>query len=269
MIISQDTTAYFKNYELMFVTGHPRSGTTITHALVCSSEEVNDYVPESSYLTGLVNNFITGFNNDAHNVDFFGGKQAFVDYAGKQIRNFVNDCWIGFGAPKTLALKDPLMMAGLDAFKGIFPFAKFVITLRDPYEVVSSFCKVRQRQGAVVDAAMTEGLARNAALDYQRAANFKASNPKQTLLFHYDSLFDGSYVAKLSGFSTNINCNPDKVWESRFASDPQKTKSPWLTDKYGQKLNAVSKSDTDLTNEQRKIVEQVTVPSYEKAVSSI
>ncbi|MBO6807602.1 sulfotransferase [Thalassospira sp.] len=269
MIISQDTTAYFNNYELMFVTGHPRSGTTITHALVCSSEEVNDYVPESSYLTGLVNNFITGFNNDAHNVDFFGGKQAFVDYAGKQIRNFVNDCWIGFGAPKTLALKDPLMMAGLDAFKGIFPFAKFVITLRDPYEVVSSFCKVRQRQGAVVDAAMTEGLARNAALDYERAARFKAANSNQVLLFHYDSLFDGSYLKKLSAFSPNIVCNPDKVWESNFVSKKQKKDSAWHTEKYGEKPENITRNEPELNDAQRSIVKRVTVPSYEKVIREL
>ncbi|MCC9622543.1 sulfotransferase [Thalassospira sp. MA62] len=267
LIISQDTTSYFENYELTFVTGHPRSGTTIAHALVCSSQNVNDYIPESSYLTGLVSNFMTGFRNDVHNVDFFGSKQAFVDYAGKQVRNFVNDCWIGFGAPKMLALKDPLMMETLDAFNGIFPFAKFIITVRDPFEVISSFCKVKQRQGAVVDAAMTTGLARNAALDYERASKFKSLHPDRTLLFHYDSLFDGSFSTTLSAFSSNIECRPNKVWDSKFVADTQKEKSPWLTEKYGQKLAAVSKSEPDLTSEQRKIVEKVTFPAYEKAVS--
>lgn len=81
---------------------------------------------------------------------------------------------------------------------------------------------MRQRQGAVVDAAMTEGLARNAALDYERAARFKAANSNQVLLFHYDSLFDGSYLKKLSAFSPNIVCNPDKVWESNFVSKSKK-----------------------------------------------
>lgn len=267
MIITLDTSNFLQNYELVFVTGHPRSGTTIVHALVCSGAEVNDFVPESSYLTGMVNNFISGFNRDAHNVGFFGSKQAYVDYAGKQVRNFVNDCWVSFGAPKVLALKDPMMMSQLDALNGIFPSAKFIIALRDPFEVVSSFCKVKSRQGLVVDATVTEEIARNAAIDYKRAILFKTSCPERTLLFHYDSVFDGAYDQRLSAFSPNIKCNTDDLWKSKFVKDVQDARTPWLTDKYGKMIETVSRSEPDLSDEQREIVKRFTFDAYEKAVS--
>ncbi|MAZ33308.1 MAG: hypothetical protein CMO06_09205 [Thalassospira sp.] len=267
MIISLDTSNFLQNYELVFVTGHPRSGTTIVHALVCSGAEVNDYIPESSYLTGMVNNFIAGFNNEIHNVNFFGSKQAYVDYTGKQVRNFVNDCWVGFGAPKVLALKDPVMMNQLDALNGIFPSAKFIIALRDPFEVVSSFCKVKSRQGIVADATVTQEIARNAAIDYKRAIRFKTSYPERTLLFHYDSVFDGSYDQKLSSFSPNIRCNPDNLWKSKFVKDVQAVKTPWITDKYGEMMGKVSRTEPDLSEEQREIVKRFTFEDYEKAVS--
>lgn len=269
MFISLDTSSFLQNYELVFVTGHPRSGTTIVHALICSGAQANDFVPESSYLTGMVGNFVAGFNNDVHNVNFFGSKQAYVDYAGKQVRNFVNDCWVGFGAPKVLALKDPMMMSQLDAFKGIFPSARFVIALRDPYEVVSSFCKVKSRQGLVVDNAVTHEIARNAAVDYMRATQFKTSNPERTLLFHYDSVFDGSYDQKLSAFSSSIKCNPDNLWKSKFVKDVQDVKTPWVTDKYGKMIEKVSRSEPDLNDEQREIVKSVTFDAYEKAVALV
>jgi len=247
----------------------PRSGTTIAHALVCSGADVNDFVPECSYLTGLVNNFIAGFNNDVHNVNFFGSKQAYVDYTGKQVRNFVNDCWVGLGAPKVLALKDPMMMSQLDALNGIFPLAKFIIALRDPFEVVSSFCKVKSRQGLAVDAAVTREIARNAAIDYKRAIRFKTSYPERTLLFHYDSVFDGSYEQRLSAFSPNIKCNPENLWKSKFVKDVQAVKTPWTTDKYGKMVGKVSRSEIELSDEQSGLVKKITFDDYEKAVSLV
>ena len=56
------------SFQPVFVSGSPRSGTTLCHALICTSNEVNDYVPESSYLTGLLNNFIHGNSNEIHNL---------------------------------------------------------------------------------------------------------------------------------------------------------------------------------------------------------
>jgi hypothetical protein len=253
----------------MFVTGHPRSGTTITHAMICSSDMVNDYIPESSYLTGLVRNFAQGFQNDEHNVDFFGSKQAFVDYGGKQIRNFINDCWIAFGSPKVLALKDPVMMDLLDVYKGLFPFAKFVISLRDPFEVVSSFCNVKRREGVEVTDALTRQLAHNAAVDYARALRFKQANPDATLLFHYDSLFDDSYASKFAAFDASIQCTPDKVWDSKFVDDAGKTKSPWMTKKYGQKLDGVKKTVLNLSDAQRQIIEQTAMGEYNKVLAAL
>jgi hypothetical protein len=267
LYISLDTSNFLQNYELVFVTGHPRSGTTIAHALVCSGADVNDYIPESSYLTGMVSNFIAGFNNEIHNVNFFGSKQAFVDYAGKQIRNFVNDCWINFGAPKVLALKDPVMMGQLDALNGIFPSSKFIISLRDPFEMVSSFCKVKTRQGIAVNSAVTQEISRNAANDYKRAIHFKTSYPERTLLFHYDSVFDGSYSQKLLSFSSNIVCNPENLWKSKFVKDVQAVKTPWITDKYGMGMEKVSKTEPDLSEEQREIIKSFTLNDYEKALS--
>ncbi|WP_181850554.1 sulfotransferase [Thalassospira xiamenensis] len=269
MIISQDTSHFFKEYDLVFVTGHPRSGTTVTHALVCSAEQINDYVPETSFLTGLVKNFVAGFNNDAHNVEFFGSKQGFVDYAGKQIRNFVNDAWVAFGAPKVLAFKDPLMMECLDVFRMIFPFARFIISVRDPFETVSSYCAVKRRQGIEVTADIVKLLARNVAIDYARAAQIKVNLRGQVLLLHYDNFFDGSYAEKLSTFHPLIVSRPEKVWDSKFVQDTQKNKTAWMTDKYGKKIDEVKKSSPVLDDEQRGIIETVAVPDYKRIMEII
>ncbi len=116
-----------------------------------------------------------------------------------------------------------------------------MITIRDPFEVVSSFCNVKRRQGAVINAKLTQVLAKNAAIDYERAVNFKANNPDRVLLFHYDSLFDDTYGEKLAAFNPDIQCNPDRVWDSKFVSKAAKKRTPWVTEKYGKKLDGVEK----------------------------
>ncbi|WP_417816345.1 sulfotransferase family protein [Thalassospira alkalitolerans] len=266
MIITQDTSHFFENYELVFVTGHPRSGTTISYAMICSSDTVNDFIPESSFLTGLVSNFVAGYNNDVHNNEFFGGKQAFVDYAGKQIRNFVNDCWIRFSSPKVLAFKDPIMMSQLDVFRVIFPRAKFVIMVRDPKEVVSSFYSVKRKEGVEITLQLTEVLARNAAMDYARTIAFKNKNPDNILLLHYDSFFDGSYGETITAAIPAIRCNPEKTWESKFVDDVQKKKTAWVTDKLGKKLDEVEKTKVNLSIEQGEIVDRIAGPEYQKVM---
>lgn len=39
---------------IVFVGGAPRSGTTVTHALLCTSRRTNTYCPEISYVTPIL-----------------------------------------------------------------------------------------------------------------------------------------------------------------------------------------------------------------------
>jgi hypothetical protein len=118
-----------------------------------------------------------------------------------------------------------------------------------------------------VDKATTHEIARNSAVDYMRAIQFKTSSPERTLLFHYDSVFDGSCGQKLSAFCSDIKCNPDNIWKSKFVKDVQDVKTPWVTGKYGKMIEKVSRSEPDLDNERREVVKSVTFDTYEKAVA--
>ena len=73
------------SFRPVFVSGSPRSGTTVCHSLICTSNEVNDYVAESIYLTGLLNKFINGNSNEINNSDYFGSMQEFQELNFGQI----------------------------------------------------------------------------------------------------------------------------------------------------------------------------------------
>jgi len=57
---------------MIFVGGAPRSGTTVTHALLCTSDRTSPYHPEISFVRPLFNVHAVGMQNwAAHTSAFF------------------------------------------------------------------------------------------------------------------------------------------------------------------------------------------------------
>jgi len=48
---------------MIFVGGAPRSGTTVTHALLCTSDRTNAFHPEISFVRPLFNAYSVGMQN--------------------------------------------------------------------------------------------------------------------------------------------------------------------------------------------------------------
>ena len=63
---------------VIFVGGAPRSGTTVTHALLCTSDKANSYCPEISFVRPIVNGYAVGMQNWAiHTTAFFKNRDEF------------------------------------------------------------------------------------------------------------------------------------------------------------------------------------------------
>src|SRR5262249_47468058 len=64
--------------KLVFVGGAPRSGTTVTHALICTSARVSEYHPEISFFRGLTQAYRNGRGAwKQHTSAFFSDPEAF------------------------------------------------------------------------------------------------------------------------------------------------------------------------------------------------
>ncbi|MDQ4421391.1 sulfotransferase [Sphingobium sp. DEHP117] len=245
----------------IFVSGCPRSGTTICHALLCTSPNVNDYVPESSFLTGILNNFVTGLNSDEHNVDYFGSKQNFIDYGLEQIATLIMHSWLRFESPEFLCLKDPNMYAHMDWLHQAFPRVHYVFTIRDPAEVISSRVSVERKYGRTVDDNVMINLSSELVKYFDFLIALHQNHADRLTIVHYDEIMSGNIGHKFSKISNSITINNADVWKSKFfhAFNEQ---SPWISKNYGVSVENAQKSPIILDEGQINIVNTICDDAY-------
>lgn len=68
-------------FRVLFVTGYPRSGTSLLHSLLCTSPATNPYVKECSWLTQLIEAYAYGKGAFAvHTDSYFDTPEAYRAY---------------------------------------------------------------------------------------------------------------------------------------------------------------------------------------------
>ena len=232
------------SFQPVFVSGSPRSGTTLCHALICTSNEVNDYVPESSYLTGLLNNYINGNSNEIHNLHLFGSMQDFKEFNIEQISFFLHYLWLRLGHKKYLCLKDPLMFEHFDWLDQVFKQVKYVFTYRDPIETISSRVKVLKNEGEDINANVIAALSNELLNYYRYAEKLVSTKSDRAVIVNYTDIIEGAAEERLARFLSLNDINRHDLWKSEFVSKHQIPDNAWKTPKY---FEPISDSKTDIT----------------------
>jgi hypothetical protein len=260
---TNNLSVVLERFTPIFVSGSPRSGTTICHALLCTAENVNDYVPESSFLSGILNNFIVGLNNDFHNVDFFGSKQAFIDYGIEQIASMLMYSWLRFDTPEFLALKDPLMFTHMNWIHQAFPNVRYVFTLRDPIETISSRVTVERRMGKYINNELVSNISAELSGYYNFISHVDQNCKNRLTVIHYDEIMSGSVKERFKEISPSIQVDQNRVWISKFMAKVKD--SPWTTESYGKRILDVKRAPIVLDEAQAEIVTNICGESYVRA----
>lgn len=231
-------------FEPYFVTGAPRTGTTILHALICTDQSVNDYIAESSYFTALLRAFAAGWANfDTHTYAYFSGdRQAFGRYHSQLLRAVLHDIWQQVGRPKKLALKDPLLSRQIGNLAQLIPESKYVLSIRDARDVVASRVTVARKGNpdAVITAAEIAGFCKEFNASYAPLINAPDIFARRALLVPYEGLSRSGDLTAVDSFM-GIRCQPDHVWQSKLTDiNRPASKTEWHTEQYGRPLNAES-----------------------------
>ena len=248
----------------VFVSGSPRSGTTVCHALICTSHEVNDYVPESSFLTGVLNNLITSLNNEIHNVDLFGSKADFFDFGTEAVSQLLVHLWIRLKSPKLLCLKDPLMFLHFDWLHKVYPHVRYIFTFRDPVETISSRVTVDHKAGVLIDEAQLQKHSKELKFNYDFALKLHQTTSDRLLLINYREIIDGSAPQKINTFLNLTDIDVGTLWESQFTKQKQRKTTEWTTEKYGDPIGSTEKTPIVLSRSEQLIVERLCSESYSK-----
>jgi hypothetical protein len=221
--------------KIVFVGGAPRSGTTVTHALLCTSTQVCNYHPEISFFRGIPQSYRNGRAAWAHHTQaFFSDHEAFRLMMRQTADVPIGHLWRALGEAPILCMKDPLLTPFFHDLRSLYPSeAWFVVVVRHPDEVVRSRQEVHERSGLArpfgpQDAA---AVAREYLATYQAilAQGFSG----RLFMFRYEDLNTDRIREGLAGFLGVDDLNPDLMWGTTKPAEDD----PWGSPKYNKPID--------------------------------
>lgn len=237
--------------DLVFVGGAPRTGTTILHALICTSPNTNDYVAECSYLTNMLMPYFLGLEGwDIHTKHFFGSHEELFRYHAAIISDVVDKIHDGLGRPARLTLKDPIMTRFFHHVAQMLPQARFAVIFRDPRDAILSRLNVTRRlqNGAEPSKADIE----SACYEFNISYNGIIAHPhilnERMVVVNYNDITKDGWLPALEGFGL-FGIDPNKLWSGSRTQIKDYQSDPWSTELYGTAPSSISidkhKSDLD------------------------
>lgn len=228
--------------DLVFVGGAPRTGTTVLHALICTSPSTNDYIAECSYLTNMLMPYFLGLEGwHIHTKHFFDNPEALLSYHSKIISDVVDKIHGQLGRPARLTLKDPIMTRFFHHVAQMLPRSRFVIIYRDPRDAVLSRLNVTRRLQNGAEPSRTD--IESACYEYNLSYNGIIAHPhilnhRMTVVDYNDILTD-KWLSTLEEFGLH-GIDPSKIWSSDKTQINEYRSDPWSTDLYGAPPNSSS-----------------------------
>jgi len=227
----------------VFVGGVGRSGTTVLQALVCTSASANPYIAECSYFADLVAVLpaaLGGFED--HAASYFDNRQELSEYHFKLLQGVLVDIWRRLGRQYYLVLKHPPMTKHFNILRQAFPHAMFMVTVRDPRDVIQSRIDVHRKMRPP-GAPDPEGELDFFCRDYNDHNALFTEHPEafgdHLLLVPYDGLVTGAETRRISDFLGVTDIDPERVWQ-RGVTDVTEYKrkgDPWMTPSYGEPMS--------------------------------
>lgn len=226
---------------IIFVGGAPRSGTTVTHALLCTSRRTNNYHPEITYVTPILASYGMGMASwEGHTRAFFAERDHFRLHLQEIATGVFAHLSRVFGSPEILCVKDPMLTPHFPSVRRILGArTRFVTVIRHPYDVVRSRQEVAAKAGdefgdAAVEAVALEYLKHYLHLDSPALASVLLS-------FRYEDMLEEKTLTALREFTECQDISPQNVWNVGRGAETAReavagdsaSQDPWYSPKYG------------------------------------
>ncbi|WP_213297237.1 sulfotransferase family protein [Paraburkholderia sacchari] len=226
----------------VFVGGPPRSGTTILHAMICSSDKTNGYINECSYFTAFMHPLQIGLNTfQAHTRHYFDSREALIRNHACILDVELGKIWKRTGKPEILALKDPMLTPWFPLLGETLPHAKFVVSVRDPRATISSRIEVTQREqpGVVVTDQQIQAFSQEYVHMYGMIANARPMLSERLCLVNYRDVASGKALEQLTAFGLG-NLDSQRIWAEPISNPHEYADDAWSTQLLGQQPSTAS-----------------------------
>ncbi|MFD1912943.1 sulfotransferase family protein [Halodurantibacterium flavum] len=218
--------------DILFVGGAPRSGTTVLHALLCTSARTCRYHPEVSFIRPLVETYVHGLSTwDAHTHAFFEKKAHFHHHMRRMTSWAFDHVSTVLKNPQLLCVKDPCMTPFFGALREIMgQRIRTVTSVRHPYDVLRSRQTVIERHGQGMTEAMADKLAREYVTMYRHLDDPRLEGC--SLVLRYEDLEQPETLERLRVFTGLDDLSPDEIWAETRARSSDADQSAWGSPKY-------------------------------------
>jgi hypothetical protein len=219
---------------LVFVGGAPRSGTTLTHALICSAPEVVDYHPEIIFFRSIPEAYRRGLSGwQEHTSAFFPDQEAFRRLMRDTAIGWLRQTAEGLSARGMLCLKDPLLTPHFPAVHELLPEARFVTVCRHPFSVVRSRQDVHEKShpDTPFSAAQVSTVAQEYAIYYTNLINSQFHG--RHVMFRYEDIQKDHVRTALAEFIGVGGFDEEALWRTPpEAGWGRFTGNPWDSPKF-------------------------------------
>lgn len=251
------------------VGGAPRSGTTLTHALLCTSSRTNAYHPEAHFLRPLFAAYRGGMEGWSGTTRTFFLDQAtyrqhmntILNLSLEQIASVLKD-------PEILCVKNPDITPLFHWVNDLLgEQARFVTVVRHPHDVLRSHQEVLVNKGAGFSDADAVRLSNNYMSCYAHLGDPALQG--KFFSFRYEDLNLGSVQDDLRKFTGFDDMDASQIWnESRASSETRDVarevaENPWFSPKYHGEID-LSPRLSPLTERFRNIANSICAPIMEK-----
>jgi hypothetical protein len=220
---------------IVFIGGAPRSGTTVTHALICTSKSACEYHPEISFFRGIVSAFVYGRAAwAAHTSSFFDDPESFRLHMRRTADLSLDHVWDRLARAPVLALKDPHLTPLFPALAALYPDrGRFVTVCRHPFEVIRSREEVHDKSHPEkpFQAHDAAAVAREYVQYYTAVLNHDFGG--RHFAFRYEDLNEARVQEALARFVGVTDLHARPMW----GQPPDISDDPWGSPKYHQAID--------------------------------
>ena len=250
--------------KVIFVGGAPRSGTSVTHSLLCTAPAVNEFHNEISFARPVFEAYAVGMEHwETHTSTFFQAPEHLRLHVNKLAQLSMGLIWRALKRPRVLCVKDPLLTVNFVAVKAVLDWpCQFVTVLRHPHDVIRSQQEVYTRSGVVLDEAQVYRLA----LDYMLSYAHIDDPDMEGSVFHfrYEDLGQDWLTDQLRAFTGMGGIDPALLWNNGAHQPSEQEKAdPFYSPKYHKPIDTSRRLDP-LSAEFQQIVNDLCGPLMER-----
>jgi len=230
------------DFDVVFIGGAARSGTSVLHALLCTAEKAPGYIAEASYFSAFMHPLEAGLSHfDIHTKYYFESREQLFEQHREILAVVLTTIWKNLGKPDTILLKRPQLTPWFHYLAGISPNIRFVVSVREPLDALASHVEVKRKEnhGLFPSAGTVQALCKEYVKAYRSILNHKDEFGKRLTMVRYADFVQGRNLEHLEQAGLG-KIFPEKIWSNSITSYSENPVRYWMTALHEKPLTGAS-----------------------------